>query len=195
MDSREKHAERTKVEIKQALWRLLQAKPVSQIRVKELAAVSGYSRNTFYRYFRDAYDVLETVETDILEASDRAYFLMPEQYARGQRYPSVENLIRVSEETRQLQEQWLPVLFGKYGDPRFHGRMRARYAVYFQRLFPDWFSDADEETPLLLAFFTAGYIGALDFLGQAGDAASLQSVLMILYRRFNLDPAGIRTPR
>ncbi len=41
-------------------------KPVAKITIRELVEKAGYNRGTFYRYFRDIYDVLEQVESLVL---------------------------------------------------------------------------------------------------------------------------------
>jgi len=45
---------------------LYKTRPVEKITVKEVAALAGHNRVTFYQYFRDAFDVLETLENDLL---------------------------------------------------------------------------------------------------------------------------------
>lgn len=42
-----------------ALKSLLEKKPINKITIKELSEATGLSRRTFYRYFKDIYDLLE----------------------------------------------------------------------------------------------------------------------------------------
>lgn len=41
-------------------------KPVEKITVREIAERAGHNRVTFYQYFHDAYDLLETMENELL---------------------------------------------------------------------------------------------------------------------------------
>ena len=45
---------------------LAQKKPVQKITIRELVDKAGYNRGTFYKYFCDVYDVLEQIETLVL---------------------------------------------------------------------------------------------------------------------------------
>lgn len=45
---------------------LADKKPVQKITIRELVEKAGYNRATFYKYFRDIYDVLEHIEDAVL---------------------------------------------------------------------------------------------------------------------------------
>jgi AcrR family transcriptional regulator len=49
----------TKEKIQAALWQLLPEKPLGEITVKEVVALCGISRQTFYYHFQDLYGVVE----------------------------------------------------------------------------------------------------------------------------------------
>lgn len=49
-----------------AFCEIYKDKPVEKITVREIAERAGHNRVTFYQYFHDAYDVLETMENDLL---------------------------------------------------------------------------------------------------------------------------------
>lgn len=50
----------------EAFCALYKTTPIEKITVKELVQRAGYSRATFYNYFRDAYDLLEYVEDEFI---------------------------------------------------------------------------------------------------------------------------------
>jgi len=65
-----RHAEdrrvrRTKKMLLQALTTLLREKPVKDITVRELADLADVNRGTFYLYYRDVYDMLDQVESEL----------------------------------------------------------------------------------------------------------------------------------
>lgn len=41
--------------------------PVEKITVKDIAAIAGHNRVTFYQYFHDPYEILETLEKELFE--------------------------------------------------------------------------------------------------------------------------------
>lgn len=56
----------TIINIIDSFIQLYEKKDIGNISVKEIACRAGYSRTTFYTYFRDTYDVLETIEDLVL---------------------------------------------------------------------------------------------------------------------------------
>ena len=42
-----------------AFWQLLRQKPMEKITVKEVCDLAQINRGTFYRHFRDCYDLME----------------------------------------------------------------------------------------------------------------------------------------
>lgn len=41
-------------------------KPIEKISIQEISNKSGYNRSTFYQYFTDIYELLDSVENDLL---------------------------------------------------------------------------------------------------------------------------------
>ena len=71
-------AERTKLWIASAMGRLLQQKPVGQIRVTEICREAEIERPTFYYHFQDKYDLMawmfcqKALQTDVLSVESAA---------------------------------------------------------------------------------------------------------------------------
>lgn len=63
MENKAERPATAKLEIREVFWRLYTAKPISKISVKDICALAGYNRGTFYRYYSDVYEVLESIET------------------------------------------------------------------------------------------------------------------------------------
>lgn len=58
----------TKRMIKEALFRLLEHKPIDKIKVNELCQESGVNRATFYRHYETLQDILREIEGDLIRA-------------------------------------------------------------------------------------------------------------------------------
>lgn len=57
----------TKHAIRTSLIQLLRKKPLNRVTVKELCELSEINRATFYKHYRDAYDLLDQLEKTFLE--------------------------------------------------------------------------------------------------------------------------------
>ena len=56
----------SKAMLKNALMRLLKEKPIEKISVYELCAAAQINRTTFYSHFSDCFDLLSSIEGDLL---------------------------------------------------------------------------------------------------------------------------------
>lgn len=57
----------TKEAIKHALVTLMEREPFGSVSVKQIVAQSNVGRTTFYTYFEDKFELLETIENELLE--------------------------------------------------------------------------------------------------------------------------------
>ena len=58
----------TRHALKEAFLTLLREKPVNRITVKEVCALAGLNRATFYAHYSDCYALLENIEQELLDA-------------------------------------------------------------------------------------------------------------------------------
>ena len=66
----------TKMVLKKALLELMQHKPVNKITVKEICERAELNRATFYAHYSDCFDLLESIEEDLLEAFQQSLKLV-----------------------------------------------------------------------------------------------------------------------
>ena len=66
----------TKMVLKKALMELMQHKPVNKITVKEICERAELNRATFYAHYSDCFDLLESIEEDLLEAFQQSLKLV-----------------------------------------------------------------------------------------------------------------------
>lgn len=59
-------SDRTHKNFLEAFWQLYVSKNIDKIRVQDICTIAGYHRNSFYRYFKDVYDVREQIEDRII---------------------------------------------------------------------------------------------------------------------------------
>lgn len=63
----DRRVRKTKKQLRLALTKLLQEKPIKDITVREIAEMVDINRGTFYLHYKDVYDMLEQVEAEMFE--------------------------------------------------------------------------------------------------------------------------------
>ena len=66
----------TKLVLKNALLKLMQTKPINKITVKEVCELAGLNRATFYAHYGNCFDLLESIEQEILDAFNESLKLI-----------------------------------------------------------------------------------------------------------------------
>lgn len=157
MNKQPRITEQTRANLREAFWQLYTRKGVEHITVREITTLAGYNRGTFYLYYRDVYDLLHSIEDDIIaridEAVNRAAALPPEQMLHSL-LESVAVLLRDS-------ERYTAVLLGEHGDPRFSTRLKASIRPLARRCFAVDNGRTEAETELLTEFYLSGALGAV----------------------------------
>ena len=112
--------ELTKQKLQNAFWDIHSEKYIEKITVREIAERAGVNRSTFYAYYKDAYDILEQSEDDIINA------LMSEHHWRS---GDLLDTAKYKEDLKsigmflQKHQKPLSILIGEKGDPRFSKRL------------------------------------------------------------------------
>lgn len=57
----------TKKMIFEAFLNILKNKPIAKTTVKEICFAAGINRTTFYKYYKDTYDLLEQIEDELID--------------------------------------------------------------------------------------------------------------------------------
>ena len=77
MRKQPERTERTRQALMDSFWELYRTRKIDKITVQAVTDGAGVYRSTFYEYFLDVYDVLETIERKLLEdfeaASNRSH--------------------------------------------------------------------------------------------------------------------------
>ena len=121
---------------------LYSQKPIEKISIQEIAKKSGYNRSTFYQYFSDIYELLDYVETDLLN------YIKGELTKEEVSDASVQNVLHCFEKESHLSA--LYALFGDYGSARFLERLKREIPV------DKWALNLPEDnaaTPYLIEFY------------------------------------------
>ena len=125
-------------------------KPIEKISIQEIANNAGYNRSTFYQYFTDIYELLDYVETDLLN------YIKKELAKEAKSENTVKNVLHCFEKESHIAA--LNALFGDYGSARFLERLKREIPV------DKWalnFPKDSAKTPYLLEFYISTAISLL----------------------------------
>ena len=115
----------TRMVIRNAFLELLREKPVSKITVKEICERSEINCATFYKHYKDPFDLLEILEEEILEhiqtmLSQRTYTDISALYI---------DMLNMLEENEELYR----ILTSDHGDRSLYSRL---FMSCYQQVFP-----------------------------------------------------------
>ena len=108
--------EKTRRTFIEVFCELYSQKPIEKISIQEIANKAGYNRSTFYQYFTDIYDLLDSVENDLLN------YIKEGLASKELSANSVQDALRCLEDQEHLVV--LKAVLGDYGSIRFLKRLK-----------------------------------------------------------------------
>lgn len=166
----------TKALLRQAFLQLLAQKPVQSITVKQLCESAGINRGTFYLHYRDVYDLLEQMQTDLLAELEVLLAETPVIVSGSNRQESsdfIGALYGFFERNREL----CSLLLGEHGDPKFVtaivARAREMAVAGYQQRFP---RVSRQRAEIFYDFIAWGFLGLIRRSLQNPGGPSLDTV-------------------
>ena len=170
--------EQTRANLRQAFWELYVERPIEKVSVREITDRAGYNRATFYLYYHDVYELLEDIESRLLDGLSR---LVNERLLQGERLDFSQHMgviLLMAQEYRGYFE----VLLGEHGDPAFTRRFKEAVAPLLER----FVLPADELTPqqahVLLEFYLSGIVAAVSTWLSEPEPMSVESLIELIVR-------------
>lgn len=151
---RNEAGEQTRDNLKQAFLELYATKPIERISIREITDRAGYNRATFYLYFRDIYDLLSSIEDELLATIDAVVDTLLSKQDIYERMGSFLGL------ASRLTEPF-SVLLGDSGDPSFARRFKQKLEPLVDRLIVTRRPLASHEHELFNAFYLSGVVAVV----------------------------------
>lgn len=151
----DKRAEKTCLQLKSEMLRLLEKQPLHRITVAELCRACDVNRATFYHHFQDVFDLAEQMEDELLAQMGQVM----EQLAQEQASPE-EVSRRLSQFLLSQREPWALFLRCE-NNRRFYEKMDGMIMPYFEKrvreiyLIPEDFDPSRLQQ--ILRFIASGY--------------------------------------
>jgi AcrR family transcriptional regulator len=166
--------ERTKQNLMEAFLVLYKTRRIEKITVREITHQAGYNRGTFYEYFRDVYDVLESIENQSLPALDE----LPPFIAREDDSPA---FITSFMELFREKYQYYDVLLGDNGDPAFQRKLKNSLKSSIMKAISTKGNINLVEIDLMLEYILSGLIAIFIYTFQNKPDLSEEQLVSIIY--------------
>lgn len=164
----------TNMMIRRAFTSLLGQKPIQSISVKELCAEAGINRGTFYARYADVYDLLEKMESEMMEDFQAALApLLSDPTADLTPVKITAEIFRCIKDNADL----CAVTLGPYGDKEFAAKLlgigRERCVESYRKYFEH---ASQKQIEYYYAFVSSGCIGLLQQWLSEGMTDSAENV-------------------
>ena len=161
--------------IHDAFLSLLREKNIRQITVTELCQMAEINRATFYKHYRDIFDLLEQIEANALEHLRKCARQM-------QGDDAMAHFVRLLESARVYHEEYA-IIGSEHGDPHFSQLVstslfeESRETIIHH--LPKW---PDEERQLVCRFLEGGGIGVLTQWMESGMEQEPETVARLIFQ-------------
>lgn len=154
----DRRVRKTRATLRLCLGRLLKEKKIQEISVKEISEMADINRGTFYLHYRDVYDLLSHIESDLFQQYNE--ILDRHKPAEIKESPKMlfTDLLRFIRENADLVQ----ILMGPNGDIRFLNQLRE---VFRTKIMEPWSKSLnpgkESNYPYFYSFITEGTIGII----------------------------------
>ena len=154
---RQELTEQTKNNIKEAFWSLYRQKPIEKITVKEITSLAGYNRGTFYLYYRDTYDILTQMETELLQVVKHVVTEWVREDALHNLSMHMEHLMELA----QKYSTYMGILLSEQGNPIFASQIKELLRpIIIHWVLNDQILD-EQKTNMLTDFYLSGLLSVI----------------------------------
>lgn len=189
MENKAERPATAKLEIREAFWRLYTAKPISKISVKDICALAGYNRGTFYRYYSDVYEVLESIENEILEQFSQRFA----QIARCSRKMDLAGLVKYTLAPCSVYNKYLAVMLGENGDPAFQKKLRDNTKELLRSQIAQKYRVLDEAGEFALEFCVSGILSCTRMWYEQDSGMDINDFIALMLQMLS-EPMQLLNP-
>lgn len=155
----DRRVRRTKKMLKEALIALMEQKRIQDISVREIAELADFNRGTFYLHYKDAYDLLDQIERETIDALEA---LLDAYMPRGTPRDPIDMLRHVFEFLRDNADVGR-VLLGPNGDLSFVTRIKVIVNEHLRGVIsPETTGRSAASVDYLSAYIVSGFIGLFE---------------------------------
>lgn len=157
MAADDRRIRKTKTQLKNGLAQLLKEKAITEITVKELTEKVDINRSTFYLHYCDIYDMMEKIETELLQKIEDLACAHPVSPFSQDSFPFIEDIFAILSENREI----CAALLGPHGDIGFLHRIESILSEHSLKVLRDRFPEKMENLKYSYSFCLSGCVGLI----------------------------------
>ena len=146
---------KTKAQLRAGLAKLMQEKSIKEITVKELVEEVDINRSTFYLHYTDIFNMLSTIEEELLEEIRQTIQNHPVSPFNESSFPFIEDIFHILAENKDICN----ALLGPNGDIAFIHRIENLISTHSLNVLRRTFPDTIEDLKYSYSFCLSGCIG------------------------------------
>jgi AcrR family transcriptional regulator len=155
----DRRVRKTKKALKEGLTKLMLEKSINNISVKELTEEVDINRGTFYLHYRDVFDMVEQIESELLRDFTKIMDSHTTEKLTGQTLPFLIDLFAFLKENADIAAAFL----GSYGDIAFVNKLKE---IVREKCLNDWMKMFNNgkvnKFEYFYSFIVSGYIGLFE---------------------------------
>lgn len=167
--------EQTKRRIIEAFWTLAVEKGVTKVNVSDITNTAGINRGTFYEYFLDVNDLIEFVETEIIEDYKPKIFLFQTEYMQTNPRMMLQKMIEL---ITGYGDKFF-ILLSTNGDPNFLMRIKKEMTGYYAQVVHS--AKMMEYGEYVIALLSSAILGLITYWYETGKKISTEELADIIF--------------
>ncbi|MGP1348639.1 MAG: TetR/AcrR family transcriptional regulator [Stomatobaculum sp.] len=188
-ETMDRRVRKTRAALRRCLGKLLKEKKIQEISVKEISEMADINRGTFYLHYRDVYDLLSHIESDLFRQYNE--ILDRHKPAEIKESPKMlfTDLLRFIRENADLVQ----ILMGPNGDIRFLNQLREVFRTKIMEPWSRSLSPGKESNyPYFHSYITEGTIGIIKRWVESGTDLSPEDMASLAERFIMTGASGMQ---
>lgn len=166
---------KTQQAIKDAFWSLYKQQKIETISVKDITTKAGYNRSTFYVYFKDVYDVLEQIESELMPG---VADLPSIDFSQQVHADVMENMMTIYEKNGD----YYSVLLSEKGDPYFATKLKNVFKSMMCDALGPLINPSDMAVDYALEFLVSGTLAIVKHWYDMGKSMPIEKLMPMMHK-------------
>lgn len=166
--------------IKEAFWELYPARPIEDIGIKEIVALAGCNRTTFYYHYKNIHELLEDIEQECI--IQEVPYLVMDVIHNNKNQAALLQLVTSKKEVIER----ISLLLGPNGDPAFGQKIKGVILERWREMICPPGGELPREKLIMLEYLVSGMLGLLSNI-TSGAHFTVEEIANVMIRMYSAD--------